>query len=154
MFGKKHTKKSKEKNRKSHLGKHHSEETKKKISKTWKGKHHSDDTKDKIRKANLGEKSHFWKGGISVINHSLRKQRLYCWWRKAILQRDNFTCQKCGQYGGKLIVHHINNFADFPELRLNIDNGIIFCEKCHNEFHKKYGRKNNTKEQLKEFLFK
>jgi len=28
------------------------------------------------------------------------------------------------------------------------------CKKCHTEFHKKYGRHNNTKEQLEEFLKK
>ena len=46
----------------------------------------------------------------------------------------------------------INNFADFPELRLAIDNGITLSEKAHKDFHNIYGNKNNTKEQLEEFL--
>ena len=31
-------------------------------------------------------------------------------------------------------------------------NGITLNDKAHKEFHKKYGNKNNTKEQLEEFL--
>jgi 5-methylcytosine-specific restriction endonuclease McrA len=73
-------------------------------------------------------------------------------WRKSVFTRDNFTCQKCYLKGIYLIAHHINNFVDFIELRLAIDNGITFCKKCHLEFHKKYGFKNNTKGQLEEFL--
>lgn len=69
------------------------------------------------------------------------------------MERDNFTCQKCKIQGGKLEIHHINNFADFEELRTAISNGITFCKNCHKEFHKKYGIKNNTKEQLYEILF-
>lgn len=73
-------------------------------------------------------------------------------WKKACLERDNFTCQKTKQRGGKLRVHHINNFADFPELRTAINNGITLSEKSHKEFHQIYGVSNNTKEQLEEFL--
>jgi len=31
-------------------------------------------------------------------------------------------------------------------------NGITLSKKAHNEFHKKYGKRNNTPEQLNEFL--
>ena len=141
----------------------------KKISKANKGKHTSPQTEFKkghpfLRGGEKGwfkkgqcsrEKSHFWKGG-KMKNYPelirLRKSGEYRLWRKAVFERDNFTCQKCGQKGGKLIAHHINNFADFPELRFNIDNGITFCKKCHKEFHKKYGKNNNTLGQLQEFF--
>lgn len=107
----------------------------------------------KIRKKN--KKNHpNWKGGISPINNIIRKGIDYRLWREAVFARDNFTCQKCGTIGGKLAAHHIKNFAQYPELRFAIDNGITFCKECHMEFHNKYGRKNNTSKQLKEFLLK
>jgi len=85
-------------------------------------------------------------------NAKIRRSKEMKLWRKACLIRDNFTCQKYETKSGILCVHHINNFADFPELRLAIDNGITLSEKAHREFHHLYGVKNNTKEQLIEFL--
>lgn len=82
----------------------------------------------------------------------IRKSFEYQLWRKAVFERDDFTCQKYGIRGGLLHAHHINNFADFPELRLAIDNGITLSEKAHKEFHKKYGKNNNSREQILDFL--
>jgi len=99
-----------------------------------------------------GKNHHNWKEGITPENQKIRHSLEYKLWRKSIFIRDNFICQKCRQSGGYLIAHHINNFADFPELRFAMDNGITFCKKCHLDFHKRYGIRNNTKEQLQEFL--
>lgn len=99
-----------------------------------------------------GEKSHRWKGGITPINEQIRHTLEMKLWRKACFERDNFTCQKYGVRTGGLVVHHINNFADFPELRTSIENGITLSEKAHKEFHKIYGFKNNSMQQLEEFL--
>jgi predicted DNA-binding protein YlxM (UPF0122 family) len=139
-------------------GKHRSEETKKKISEACKGeknhnygKHRSEEYKIKMREINKGENNPYWKGGITPENIKVRRSREMCLWRKAVLERDNFTCQACSKKGGKLHVHHINNFSDFPELRVAIDNGITLCKKCHKKFHHLYGVKNNTKEQLEDF---
>ena len=76
-------------------------------------------------------------------------------WQKKRLQvfdRDNWTCQKYKIRGGKLHPHHIQNFAEHPELRFEVSNGITLSEKAHREFHKKYGKSNNTLEQLLDFL--
>lgn len=37
----------------------------------------------------------------------LSEQRYWSEVRKRILERDNFTCQKCGKKIGKFEVHHI-----------------------------------------------
>jgi len=102
-----------------------------------------------------GKNNSLWKGGKMKDypeSEQIRKSLEYKLWRKAVFERDNFTCQKTGISGGVLNAHHINNFADFPELRLAIDNGITLLEKAHIDFHKIYGKNNNTKEQLDEFL--
>ena len=70
-----------------------------------------------------------------------------------VLKRDNYTCQCCGQYGGSLNVHHLNSYHWDKEHRTDVDNGICLCSKCHKEYHKLYGNKNNTIAQFKEFLF-
>jgi 5-methylcytosine-specific restriction endonuclease McrA len=98
-----------------------------------------------------GKKPWNWKG-LTPENKRIRNSIDYRLWRKSCFIRDNYICQKTGISGGYLVAHHINNFAEFPELRFAIDNGITLSLKAHKEFHKKYGMKNNTKEQLEEFL--
>jgi len=99
-----------------------------------------------------GEKSPNWKGSkcITPITIKIRHSDKYKIWRQNIFIRDNFTCQECGQIGGKLEVHHIKTFHKLikeikkylPLLDLyegamlytplwDISNGITLCEKCH-----------------------
>ena len=74
----------------------------------------------------------------------------YKQWRKAVYERDNYTCQICG--GTNLNAHHLEGYANNKELRISLDNGITLCKKCHKDFHNKYGRRNNTKEQFIQYL--
>ena len=77
----------------------------------------------------------------------------YKQWRKEVYERDNYTCQCCGDNkGGNLEAHHLNGYNWDKDNRTNIDNGITLCKECHKEFHKIYGKKNNTLEQFKEFI--
>lgn len=75
-------------------------------------------------------------------NNDFRKIPEYIKWRKAVFERDNYTCQRCGQKGGNLNAHHIKPFSKYKELRIEIKNGITLCEKCHKETHR---RKNELK---------
>ena len=125
-------------------------------NKPWLGKTFSEEHKrkqrDSILKGILEGRNKSWKGGITPENRRIRNSSELKLWRKACMERDNFTCQKTGEKGGKLVVHHIHNFAFYPELRTSIENGITLSKKAHKEFHHKYGKRNNTKEQLQEFL--
>ena len=119
------------------------------------GKKQSEELKIKRGVYRKGAESSGWKGGKMKEypeRERIRKSIEYKLWRKAVFERDDFTCQKYGIKGSDLVAHHINNFAEYPELRFAIDNGITLSEKAHKEFHKKYGKRNNTKGQLKEFL--
>lgn len=107
-------------------------------------------------KEHKGELSPTWKGGASY--HRVERSTYeYRYWRKSIFERDLYTCQCCGVKSGvgnkvELNAHHIKNWKDNEDLRYDTDNGITLCDKCHTNFHSKYGKKNNTEQQLKEFI--
>lgn len=74
-------------------------------------------------------------------NKIARSGNEYKEWRKAVYERDNYTCQKCGLKSGngkavELHPHHIKPFATFPELRFEVSNGITLCKDCHRKEHK------------------
>ena len=69
-----------------------------------------------------------------------RKTPQYAAWRSAVFERDGYRCAICGEVGGRLNAHHIKPFAKYPDLRLDIDNGITLCEECHKEVHRKKGK--------------
>ena len=113
--------------------------------------------KDETSERMKGEGNHFWKGGINGENDTLRHRREYKNWRTSVYDRDDYTCQCCGTRGGKLNAHHINQFADYPDLRYDVNNGITLCVKCHDatekdSFHNIYGTHNTTSSQLREYI--
>lgn len=68
-------------------------------------------------------------------------------WRRAVFERDNYTCQKCKKRGVRIEAHHIKSWAYFPELRFEVSNGITFCDECHKKEHK-LGGLDGTKENV------
>lgn len=83
-----------------------------------------------------GELSNFWKGGITPKLVKIRNFHEMDIWRKLVFERDNYTCQLCGN-NKKIHAHHIKRFKHFKELRTDINNGITLCKKCHNSIHGK-----------------
>lgn len=81
----------------------------------------------------IGEDHWNWKGGIGKQNRG--KDGEYIKWRKAIFSKFNYICQECGVRGGCLSAHHIKPWAEYPELRYDIENGICLCYDCHMELH-------------------
>lgn len=107
------------------------------IKKLWQNKEY-------IEK-HLGSKNPNWKGGLTkreeTLAHRLRVELKN--WAKKILERDNYTCQKCGiRFREKRVmeVHHIKPVSRYPSLVLDISNGITLCRNCHYKTES-YGRK-------------
>ncbi len=172
--GRKHTEETKQKNRLSHLGKEYKpmsdegrenirkahlgctipKEQRLKISATLKAKgiKRTEEERRFLSEIHKGEKNYQWKGGTEGEYKRIRKSVDFKLWREAVFKRDNYICQKKHKRIRKLHPHHILNFAQYPELRFDINNGITLSEEAHMEFHKTYGQENNTKQQLQEFL--
>lgn len=91
-----------------------------------------------------GEKHYLW-NGMTPIAEQIRKCFEYRQWRSDVYTRDDFTCQYCGQRGGKLHADHIKQLAfiiseneiktleqaiECAEL-WNLNNGRTLCAPCH-----------------------
>lgn len=86
-----------------------------------------------------GNRPWTWKGGITPENKRIRGSAEGLHWRRAVKERDDFTCQICGVRGGRLHSDHIKPFATHPESRFDLDNGRTLCVECHRAHHKKVG---------------
>lgn len=108
------------------------ERVNRKISKTLKGKF-------------VGDESFNWKGGKTELSRAIRNSIEYKDWRRYVLARDNYTCNLCGERGGKLCIDHIkplravirdSKITTMQEARACADvwntcNGRALCEPCH-----------------------
>ena len=57
-----------------------------------------------------------------------------CKWAREVKDRDGYKCQECGTTED-LEAHHIKSWADYPNLRLDVNNGITLCHACHVKRH-------------------
>ncbi len=146
-----------EKNLKYWLGKHRARETVCKVKNTWRqkyangytsprkgilhtvesirkmslakvGKVVSKETREKMGLSHEGEKSHFWKGGISFEPYPLGWNKTF---KEQIRYRDGYRCQLCGvpeiECIKKLHVHH----KDYVKKNIEPSNLISLCNSCH-----------------------
>lgn len=102
---------------------------------------------------NKGENSPRWNHNkTQEEREDDRSYSEYKEWIVSVYEKDNYTCQCCGQHGGKLNAHHKDGYNWCIERRIDIDNGVTLCEDCHKEFHRIYGKGNNTEQQFIEFI--
>lgn len=61
-----------------------------------------------------------------------RGDSAYGEWRKQTWTRDNFKCRIADENcSGKIEAHHILGWAEYPELRYQLNNGITLCHAHH-----------------------
>jgi hypothetical protein len=139
-----------------------SEATKQKLRDYNTGRKLTKEHKDKIRNSMVGkiagDKNPAWKGGVNSLILQIRSSYKSRQWRSDCFYRDDFTCQRCGNRGGKLQVDHIEAFSlifyrnkikslqdalDCEEF-WNINNGRTLCTGCHRKTES-YGK--NTRFQ-------
>jgi thymidylate synthase (FAD) len=97
----------------------------------------TDIEKDIIRKARSGERSNFWKGGVTPERKNIAR-----WTREqapVVHKKCDYTCYFCGIRGGELHVHHIKSVVGFPELARNFDNLTSVHKHCHQDHHRQSG---------------
>lgn len=100
-----------------------------------KGRKMSAATRSKMRRVHSGRNNANWKGGITPITRRARQHALYQQWRRAVIKRDGGFCRDCGSKPEQPHAHHIKSFKGFPDLRLDVDNGLTLCEPCHINTH-------------------
>jgi len=55
-------------------------------------------------------------------------------WAGAVKHRDDMKCRCCGSLK-RVEAHHIISVQERPDLKLDLDNGISLCKKCHKMVH-------------------
>lgn len=124
-----------------------------------KGKEMPEETRAKVRLARskqtnvrlppprYGADHHNWKGGIVPLSVKMRTTRKYKKFRKEILKRDKFTCQKCQRTDVNLETHHDRAWAsifreenittrteaNLAESLWDAKNVVTLCHDCHEE---------------------
>lgn len=119
----------------SHKGRKWSKEHNKKLSESLKGRKLTQKHKDNIASAFIGRKNHQWKGGRTSNNRRIRRSVKFATWRNLVFERDDYTCQDCGERGCELHPHHIIPLSEHPEMAYDEDNGITLCVPCHRLRH-------------------
>jgi len=88
---------------------------------------------EEYRLAHTGENNPMWKNGATNRNHWWNTSA-HRGWREKILGRDRNACLFCGQKDANT-AHHLISAYYFPEFKLELDNGITYCEECHSMVH-------------------
>ncbi len=97
-----------------------------------------------------GDKNHFWRGGVAPLQKRIRMSLRYRDWRTEVFERDDYICQKCGEFSVagarlRLNAHHRTPFIELLtkfeldtfekamacEELWNVENGVTLCVGCH-----------------------
>ena len=87
----------------------------------------------KMKEVTFGEKNHRWiEDRSSIVNWGTRRSYEYMGWARKVRVRDGYKCRIDNEdCCGKIEVHHILPYRDYPELHYQINNGITLCHALH-----------------------
>lgn len=77
-----------------------------------------------------GDRAGNWQGAMTYYGATWRNIR------EQILERDGYQCVKCGRGDGKLNVHHLIPYLQFPGEPVLFNNLCTLCAKCHLWLHR------------------
>lgn len=87
----------------------------------------------------IGEQNSGYKDGRWLQRKSERdkdyKRARYKRWRIALIEKFGNKCARCGSVNN-LQTHHIKPYRSYPELRYDLDNGMLLCIGCHWSEHR------------------
>ena len=91
-----------------------------------------------------GKNNPNWQGGITLIGRRIRNLKVYREWYRACLERDNHTCQNCGNTENLEVHHKIPVGKIIKEFNIKnskeakacpvlwmLELGITYCSDCH-----------------------
>ena len=94
-----------------------------------------------IGQTQRGNRSVLWKENSTKDEHT---RWISSWegrnWRRNVKRNANRVCELCTEENANVEAHHIYPFADYPELRDCVDNGICVCTACHRRLHSNAGK--------------
>ena len=74
-----------------------------------------------LANAKIGEKNPNYNPNMTDEEREVKRTyNEYYEWRKQVFERDNYTCQCCGKYGGSLAAHHLNSLLKSLHIFLHL----------------------------------
>ena len=92
----------------------------------------TDEDRDRTRKARSGDKSNWWKGGVTS-----ERARIGRWTTvnaNKVHELNDNKCTECGS-SDDLHAHHVKSVREFPDLAYEIGNLTTLCGRCHRQEH-------------------
>jgi hypothetical protein len=83
-----------------------------------------------------GERNNRYLGGGSPKRRGLSSSE-YEHLQQCVFERDHHTCQRCGQVGGRLEMHHVIPYRETQDN--SIDNMTTLCAACHHKTENESG---------------
>lgn len=80
---------------------------------------------------------------VAVKNVGVNKHKRALWLCKCDCGNEcvvtSQELNKGEECDGFMVAHHLENYKNNEDLRLDTNNGVCLCEQCHKEFHKWMG---------------